>query len=133
MVRLSRPRHRLHAATAGAAPAVSPARQPCRPGSGGPRRPGARRRPVLRGRPDGHWPVTDHTTVAPLPDDTPVDELELRSAVRNALRRGGVPMLGELRTMSDRELLALRNFGRAALADVRFLVPAPKGGRHEGR
>jgi DNA-directed RNA polymerase alpha subunit len=71
--------------------------------------------------------VTDHTTVAPLPDDTPVDELELRAAVRNALRRGGVPTLGELRTMSDRELLALRNFGRAALADVRFLVPAPKG------
>src|SRR3954452_19526920 len=106
--------------------AVPPARERCRTGSGG------RRRGLLRGRPDGHWPVTDHTTVAPLPDDTPVDELGLRAAVRNALRRRGVPTLGELRTMSDRELLALRNFGRAALADVRAPAPAPEGGRHEG-
>jgi hypothetical protein len=29
--------------------------------------------------------------------------------------------------MGDRELMTLRNFGRAALADVRFLVSAPPG------
>jgi hypothetical protein len=31
--------------------------------------------------------------------------------------------------MSDRELLTLRRFGRRSLADIRFLVPAPEGGR----
>jgi hypothetical protein len=33
--------------------------------------------------------------------------------------------LGELRAMADHELLQMRRFGDAALADVRFLVPAP--------
>jgi hypothetical protein len=36
--------------------------------------------------------------------------------------------LGELRAMDDRELRRLRRFGPAALADVRFLVPAPPVG-----
>jgi hypothetical protein len=31
--------------------------------------------------------------------------------------------------MRDDDLLQLRRFGRTALADVRFLVPTPKGGR----
>ena len=71
--------------------------------------------------------MTDRASVASLPDETPVGALPLRSAVRNALRFGGVLTLGDLRAMRDRELMTLRNFGRAALADVRALVPAPEG------
>ncbi len=71
--------------------------------------------------------MTDRAAAAPLPDETPIVDLPLRSAVRNALRFGGVLALGDLRAMGDRELMALRNFGRRALADVRTLVPAPGG------
>jgi DNA-directed RNA polymerase alpha subunit len=73
--------------------------------------------------------VTDRARVASLPDETPVEDLPLRSFTINALRAGHVLTLGELRAMRDRELMALRNFGRAAFADVRSLVPAPEGGQ----
>jgi hypothetical protein len=71
--------------------------------------------------------VTDRGWTTRQPDETPVGELPLRSAVRNALRFGGVLTLGQLRAMGDRQLMTLRNFGRVALADVRLLVPAPAG------
>jgi hypothetical protein len=72
--------------------------------------------------------VTDRARVALLPDETPVEELPLRRATIIALRSGGVPTLGGLRTMADHELLELRRFGLGALADVRSLVPAPAAG-----
>ena len=77
--------------------------------------------------------MTDRARVASLPDETPVEDLPLRQYTINALRAGHVLTLGDLRAMGDRELMTLRNFGRVALADVRALVPAPEGGRHEGR
>jgi DNA-directed RNA polymerase alpha subunit len=66
--------------------------------------------------------------VRSLPDETPVEDLPLPRATINRLRVGGVLTLGELRAMSDRELLRLRYFGRHSLAEVRALVPAPGGG-----
>src|SRR5205085_1159228 len=63
---------------------------------------------------------------APLPDETPVEALGLRQYTINALRAGYVLTLGELRAMRDRDLMALRTFGRAALAGVRSLVPPPE-------
>jgi DNA-directed RNA polymerase alpha subunit len=77
--------------------------------------------------------VTDRARVASLPDETPVEDLPLQRRTSNALRAGGVLTLRKLRRMGDDELLRLRLFGAAALADVRFLVPAPEGGRHERR
>ena len=62
------------------------------------------------------------------PDETLVEDLPLRATTINALRTGGVLTLGELRATDDRELRALRRFGPVALADVRFLVPAPPVG-----
>src|SRR5690349_16280541 len=82
---------------------------------------GGGRRAVLRRSARGRRAVTDRTSAASLPDEAPVGALPLRSAVRNALRSGGVQTLGDLRAMGDRELLALRRFGPKALADVRFL------------
>jgi DNA-directed RNA polymerase alpha subunit len=69
--------------------------------------------------------MSDHASAASLPEETPVEDLPLRQYTTNALRAGHVLTLGELRAMRDREPMALRNFGRAALADVRSLVPAP--------
>ena len=73
--------------------------------------------------------MTDRGWAARRPDETPVGELLLRNHTAAALRAGGVRTLGELRAMGDRELLRLRGIGRAALVDVRRLVPAPAGSR----
>ena len=72
--------------------------------------------------------MTDRARVASLPDEIPVEDLPLPRVTINRLRVAGVLSLGELRAMRDRELLALRHFGRGALADVRALVPAPEQG-----
>jgi len=60
------------------------------------------------------------------PDETPVGDLPLQPGTIRTLRAAGVLTLGELRAMGDRELRTLRRFGPVALADVRFLVPAPR-------
>ena len=73
--------------------------------------------------------MKDRGWAARRPDETPVGELLLRNHTVTALRAGGVWTLGELRAMGDRELLRLRGIGRAALVDVRHLVPAPAGSR----
>ena len=66
----------------------------------------------------------------PYPDRVPLlSETILRAHTVHALRAAGVLTLGELQAMGDRDLLALRRFGRRMLADVRFLLPAPEGGR----
>ena len=70
--------------------------------------------------------MTDGASVASLPDETPVEELPLPRSTINRLRVAGVLTLGELRAMRDRDLMALRTFGRAALAGVRSLVPPPE-------
>jgi len=73
--------------------------------------------------------VTGRGWAARRPDETPVGELLLRNHTAAALRAGGILTLGELRAMGDRELLRLRGIGRAALVDVRHLVPAPARSR----
>ena len=69
--------------------------------------------------------MTGRTSVASLPDETPVEDLPLRQVTSNRLRVGGVLTLGDLKATPDRELLRLRRFGSHALADVRALVPVP--------
>jgi hypothetical protein len=73
--------------------------------------------------------VTGRGWTARQPDETPVGELPLRPGTIRTLWAAGVLTLGELRAMDDHDLLLLRHFGCAALADVRFLVPAPPGSR----
>ena len=71
--------------------------------------------------------MTDRARVASLPNETPVEDLPLRAYTINRLRVGGVLTLGQLRAMSDSDLLRLRWFGSRRLADVRALVPRPEG------
>ena len=68
--------------------------------------------------------MTDQAPAASPPDGTPVEDLPLRQHTINALRAGHVLTLGDLRPMSDHELLRLRQFGHGALANLRALVPA---------
>jgi hypothetical protein len=82
-----------------------------------------------RGRPRGRRPVTDRASVASLLDETPVENVGLRLQTFIALRRNGITTLGQLRDLSDRELLRLRGVDRNRLAEVRALVPAPDGRR----
>ena len=71
--------------------------------------------------------MTNRGWTARQPAGTPVEKLPLRPATINALRSGGVLTLGELRAMPDRDLMALRQFDRGTLADVRAIVPPPAG------
>jgi DNA-directed RNA polymerase alpha subunit len=73
--------------------------------------------------------VTGHGWTARRPDETAVRDLPLAGRTVRLLQAAGVPTLGQLRAMSDRELLELSKFGPVAPADVRYLVPAPEGGR----
>jgi hypothetical protein len=68
--------------------------------------------------------VTDRARVNSLPDETPVEELPLPRSTINKLFGGDVLTLGQLRTMSDADLLRLRRLGHGTLAEVRALVPA---------
>jgi RNA polymerase alpha subunit len=70
--------------------------------------------------------MTERARVASLPDEAPVEDLPLRLVTVNRLRRARVRTLGQLRGMRDRELLALRLFGRGSLAEVRAIVLSPE-------
>ena len=61
-----------------------------------------------------------------LPDETPIEDLDLRTRALDALRRAGVRTVGGLRRKTDADLLRLRGFGPGALAAVRALVPGPE-------
>ena len=61
----------------------------------------------------GHRAVTGRGWTARQPDGTSVGDLPLPRHTIEALRAGGVLTLGDLRAMRDRDLMALRGFGRA--------------------
>jgi hypothetical protein len=70
--------------------------------------------------------------VTEIPDDLPMDDLELTVRAANALRNdsewrtrhGKPPILtaGDIRAIPDRELLLIPNFGRVSLLQVRNLL-----------
>jgi DNA-directed RNA polymerase subunit alpha len=56
-----------------------------------------------------------------VPDEksnTPIEELELSVRTLNSLRRGGITTVGELVSKTEKELLALRNFGEKSRKEV---------------
>ena len=102
--------------------AVPPARERRPAGSCG------RRRPVLRGRPGGHRPVTGRGWTARQPDETPVEELPLRG---DHDQRAPVRERPDARRAEGdgRPRAAARSGGSAASRwrDVRFLVAGAAG------
>ena len=51
-----------------------------------------------------------------------IEELEFSARVYNCLRREGIDTVEQLERMSDKDLMSLRNFGVACLAEVRQKV-----------
>ena len=54
-----------------------------------------------------------------LPDDTPIDKLQLTTRIREALHAGGLRTVGEIRDKSDQQLLAIRDLGSGSVAHLR--------------
>jgi DNA-directed RNA polymerase subunit alpha len=66
--------------------------------------------------------------------ETPIEELELSVRAYNCLKRAGITKVGQILEMSEEELLAVRNFGRKSLDELRerliargFIQPAGGG------
>jgi DNA-directed RNA polymerase alpha subunit len=55
----------------------------------------------------------------PIAADSSVDRLDLPVHARNALHFAGIKTIGALAKLTDRDLLGLRNFGRASIRAVR--------------
>jgi DNA-directed RNA polymerase alpha subunit len=54
-----------------------------------------------------------------LSDETPINDVELTTRIRNALNGAGLRTVGEVREMSDKSLLSLQDFGHGSLAYLR--------------
>jgi DNA-directed RNA polymerase alpha subunit len=54
-----------------------------------------------------------------LTDDTPISGVELTTRIRNALNAAGLKTVGEVREMSDKNLLSLPDFGQSSLSYLR--------------
>lgn len=57
-----------------------------------------------------------------LPDDTPIEDVELPPRLRNALLEAGYETVGEVRKTSDGTLLSLQNFGHRSLRHLRNVM-----------
>lgn len=75
-----------------------------------------------------------HGVALPIPAkvyDTPVEELDLSVRAYNCLKRSGITKVGQVLTMNEDDLLAVRNFGEKSLNELRDsllahnLLPSP--------
>jgi DNA-directed RNA polymerase alpha subunit len=60
-----------------------------------------------------------------LPDDTPVCEVRFPMRIKNALFAAGLKTIGEVRETSDNALLALPDFGKTSVAQLRETLGLP--------
>jgi len=60
-----------------------------------------------------------------LPDDTPVREVRFPTRIKNALFAAGLKTIGEVRETSDNALLALPDFGKTSVAQLRETLGLP--------
>jgi DNA-directed RNA polymerase subunit alpha len=51
--------------------------------------------------------------------DTPIEELDLTVRAYNCLKRSGITKVGQVLTMNEEDLLAVRNFGEKSLHELR--------------
>jgi DNA-directed RNA polymerase subunit alpha len=74
------------------------------------------------------------TRAIPIPPriyDMPIEELDLTVRAYNCLKRSGITKVGQILTMSEEDLLAVRNFGEKSLNELkdslkqRGLLPTP--------
>ena len=60
-----------------------------------------------------------------LPDNTPIREIRFPTRIENALFAAGLKTVGEVREMSDAALLALPDFGKTSVAQLRVMLGLP--------
>jgi Bacterial RNA polymerase, alpha chain C terminal domain len=66
--------------------------------------------------------------LAPTPellDDTPIDCVIFSTRIQNALRAAGLKTVGEVREVSDGNLISLPDFGKSSLSDLRDKLGLP--------
>jgi DNA-directed RNA polymerase subunit alpha len=68
--------------------------------------------------PDGKIGPTDYP-IPPRIYDTLIEELDLSVRSYNCLKRSGITKVGQVLTMSESDLLAVRNFGEKSLQELR--------------
>ena len=66
-----------------------------------------------------------------LPDDTPIENVQLPKRIRNALAAEGLKTVGEIRETADETLLSFQDFGRSSLTHLRTAFGLPS--RYEVR
>jgi DNA-directed RNA polymerase subunit alpha len=94
------------------------------------------------GKPPAHAEKQPLSTVAVSPRvyETPIEELDLSVRAYNCLKRSGITKVGQILEMSDDDLLAVRNFGRKSLQELKERLAAkgfmalaePEGAPQEG-
>jgi DNA-directed RNA polymerase alpha subunit len=60
-----------------------------------------------------------------LPDDTPIREVRFPTRIKNALIAAGLKTVGEVRETSDKALLAIPDFGKTSVAQLRETLGLP--------
>lgn len=66
--------------------------------------------------------TAEESTNRAMSDGTPIEDLELSVRSYNCLKRAGVTTLGQLRSMSDEELMKVRNLGRKSMEEVKHIL-----------
>ncbi len=76
-------------------------------------------------------PPLSPVAVPPRLYETPIEELDLSVRAYNCLKRSGITKVGQILEMNEDDLLAVRNFGRKSLQELRerlaekgFITPA---------
>ena len=60
-----------------------------------------------------------------LPDNTPIREVRFPARIKDALFAAGIKTVGEVRETSDKALLALPDFGKASVVQLRETLGLP--------
>ena len=61
-------------------------------------------------------------TPHPLTDEWLLEDMALSPRTRNCLRNDGIKTVGDVRAMTDRELMTVPNFGRKSLHELRGAI-----------
>jgi DNA-directed RNA polymerase alpha subunit len=60
-----------------------------------------------------------------LPDDTPIDRVQLPTRIQNVLTAAGLKTVGEVRETSDELLLSFQDLGKGSVAHLRETLSLP--------
>lgn len=69
-------------------------------------------------------PLFAPAVIPPHMYDTPIEDLDLSVRAYNCLKRSGITKVGQILQMSEDDLLAVRNFGRKSLQELRERLAA---------